>query len=70
MSTTLAVESPDAVAKSESSLEKFISMMALLCTLKETYGSSNAGSSSCLVSRSRTPPCSSPIAVKEFARKS
>ena len=64
---TWPVWSPDAVARSRSSGEKARSSIALECGLKVRYAFENSGFAFWSVSRSRTPPSSSPMATREFA---
>ena len=68
MSTTLALWSPDAVARSLSSRENVRSIMALVWTRKPRYTSENGVLSSFADSSSRIRPSSSPMATREFAR--
>ena len=68
MSTTLALWSPDAVARSLSSRENVRSITALVWTRKPRYTSENGVLSSFADSSSRIRPSSSPMATREFAR--
>ena len=69
MSMTWPVWSPDAVARSKSLGEKARSRIALEWGLNVRYAFRNSGLAVWSVSRSLTPPSSSPIATREFAGK-